>query len=106
MSYIYDFDNEYGGRILADDAATADLTLGRTIKSNPTAAVLKFNNMSCASVALIDFGNNYISSASIGTANFTVGQANKWIVVRAGNENLGMPLFSLSTIVFTPGAYV
>lgn len=105
MSYIYDLDNEYGGRILADDAATATLTLGRTIISNPTATLLKFNNVSCASAAIIDFGNNYISTASTGSTNFTLGNANKWVVVRAGNENVGIPLFSLSTIINGPGAY-
>ena len=107
MSYIYDLDNEYGGRIIADDATTTALTLGRKVISNATTPVLKFPNMSGASIALIDFGNNFVSVASIGTGVVGyLGCAQKWIIVRAGDINYGMPLFGLSTAVNGPGAYV
>jgi len=117
--FIYDLDNEYGGRIISDsDSTTAALEiksnasvasalkLGRDIKGNETVATLVFANLSQASVPVIDFGNNFISTASIGTgvAGYT-GTAQKWIIVRAGAVNYGMPLFSLSTAVNGPGAY-
>jgi len=58
-----------------------------------------------ASVPIIDFGGNFVSTASIEFAQDALGTAEKWIVVRAGNVNYGMPLFGLSTAVNGPGAY-
>lgn len=115
---IYDLDNEYGGRVVADgDSENAALTvlsnatyvealnLGRGIKGNATSAPLVFANLSGASLPLMDFGKNFISTASIHYPNGTLGQAEKWVVVRAGNINYGIPLFGLSTAVNGPGVY-
>ena len=117
MAFIYDLDNEYGGRIIADADSTTpaleissnasdypSLKLSRVV-GNQTCAPLVFGSLSCASVPVIDFGNNFISTASTGSTNFTVGNAQKWIVVRAGAINYGMPLFGLSTAINGPGVF-
>ena len=118
MAFIYDLDNEYGGRIISDaDSTTAALEVksnatyaealkvSREILGNETVAPLVFGNISMASVPIIDFGGNFVSTASIEFAQDALGTAEKWIVVRAGNVNYGMPLFGLSTAVNGPGAY-
>lgn len=85
--------------------ATA-VTVGKTVKGNMTYAALTFANLSQASVPVIDFGNNFVSVASIGTGVVGyLGCAQKWIIVRAGAVNYGMPLFGLSTAINGPGAY-
>ncbi len=117
MAMIYDLDNEYGGRIISDaDSTTPALEISSNasdypslqisrVMGNETCAPLVFANLSQASVPLMDFGNNFISTASIEAPDFTTGQAQKWIVVRAGAINYGIPLFGLSTAVNGPGAY-
>ncbi len=84
---------------------TSAVTFGKTVLGNETNAPVVFANLSQASVPIIDFGNNYISVASIAFDSDKLGTAQKWIVVRAGAVNYGMPLFSLSTAVNGPGAY-
>ena len=80
--------------------------IGKSVLGNQTNAPLVFANLSAASVPIIDFGGNFVSTASIGTGVVGyVGAAQKWIIVRAGNINYGMPLFGLSTAVNGPGAY-
>lgn len=110
MAFIYDLDNEYGGRIIADANSTTpaleissnasnypSLKLSRVV-GNQTCAPLVFANLSMASVPVMDFGNNFISVASIGSGVYAgLGSAQKWVVVRAGGVNLGLPLFGLST---------
>ena len=83
------------------------LDIGSAIIGNETAAPLAFSNISMASVPVIDFGGNYISSASVGgvKAMEALGTAEKWVIVRAGNVNYGMPLFGLSTAISGAGAY-
>jgi len=121
MSFIYDLDNEYGGRIInpansvnAGLEVSSNATyypavrISRGIIGNETSAPLVFANLSMASVPVIDFGNNFISVASVSTAAVgigVVGQAQKVVVVRAGNINYAIPLFGLSTAVNGPGAY-
>ena len=78
--------------------------IGKSVLGNETNAPLVFANLSMASVPIIDFGGNFVSTASIELLN-ALGTAQKWIVVRAGNINYGMPLFGLSTAVNGPGAY-
>ena len=120
MAMIYDLDNEYGGRIIADSDSSnsaleltsnatyvASLKLSR-IQGNETVAPLVFANLSQASVPVIDFGNNFVSVASIAstvTGIGVVGNAQKFIIVRAGGVNCGIPLFGLSTALNGPGAY-
>jgi len=118
MANIYDLDNEYGAVIISDgDAGRAALDIksnatyveavkiGRGIIGNETSAPLVFANLSMASVPVIDFGNNFISVASIAFDKDKLGTAQKWIVVRAGEVNCGIPLFGLSTAVNDAGAY-
>lgn len=116
---IYDLDNEYGGRIIVDaDSTNAGLEItsnatyvpalkiSRGILGNATSAPLVFANLSGASLPVMDFGSNFISTASIGTGVFAgLGSAQKWVVVRAGEINYAMPLFGLSTAVNGAGAY-
>ncbi len=121
MAMIYDLDNEYGGRIIADaDSSNAPLELISNatyvaslklsrVMGNQTVAPLVFANLSMASVPLIDFGNNFVSVASIASTTEgigTVGNAQKFIIVRAGGVNLGIPLFGLSTALNGAGAYL
>ena len=118
MANIYDLDNEYGAVIISDGnagRAALDISsnatyveavkIGRGIIGNQTAAPLVFANLSMASVPVIDFGSNFISTASIAMASYPTGNAQKFVVVRAGNINYGIPLFGLSTAVNGAGAY-
>ena len=115
---IYDLDNEYGAVIIGDgDSVRAPLDIssnatyieavkiGRGIIGNETSAPLVFANLSMASVPVIDFGSNFISTASVQFSGDVVGNAPKWVIVRAGAVNYGIPLFGLSTAVNGPGAY-
>ena len=81
------------------------INIGSAVIGNETTCPMVFANLSLASCPLIDFGGNFVSAASIEAPDFTTGQAQKWIVVRAGSVNYGMPLFGLSTAVNGPGAY-
>ena len=81
------------------------VTFGKTVLGNQTYAPIRFANLSMASVPVIDFGSNFISVASIAMASYPTGTAEKFIIVRAGNINYGIPLFGLSTAINGPGAY-
>lgn len=93
-----------GGGALFQSAVTYSnaLTVGRTIPGNSTTAPLAFANLSMASVPVIDFGNNFVSVASIclaATATIT-----KAVVVRAGSINYALPLVPL-VLLNGAGAY-
>jgi len=88
--------------------ATA-VTIGKTVLGNQTNAALVFGNLSMASVPVIDFGNNFVSVASISNNTEGIGamgSAQKVIIVRAGSINYAIPLFGLSSAVNGPGAFV
>jgi hypothetical protein len=84
---------------------SAAIEIGSAVIGNQTTTPLVFANLSLASCPVMDFGNNYVSVASIKFDSDKLGCAQKWVIVRAGAVNYGMPLFSLSTAINGPGAY-
>jgi hypothetical protein len=102
MAVIYDLDNEYGGKIIADsDTPGAALTVD-SAKGSPTIAPFAIANTSTASGAVMTFGSFISVTSILGIAATGAGLGfDKVIPVSTGPDGVmrGIPLLSLASLV-------
>lgn len=113
MAFIYDLDNEYGGKIISDAgspgpalvveggvAGQNSLQVKKTTVGSPTIAPLHIAHTSVASGAVLSFGGGFISAASIlgiGATGAALG-FDYVLPVSLNGVMRGIPMMSLTSI--------